>query len=156
VSIEELVKGCPLFYELYDEEIESILHSCIVVTFKDGQYIIKEGDQGKQIFIILNGKAKVTKNKAEGGELFLTELKKGDVFGEMVLINENKRSSNVVSHNTSEILVIEYDDIFSLFVKETKIFAVLLLNLARQITIRLNDANATIANNSTNEIKKAS
>jgi CRP/FNR family cyclic AMP-dependent transcriptional regulator len=138
-SILTIVKGSPLFLELYDDEIMKIVDRCQVLTLQKGDFIFREGDVGDELFIILNGTAHVEKHGIR-----LADLKKGDLFGELVLLNENTRSADIVVDNYTDLLIMSYSDIFGLYEHEPKIFSVLILNLARLLTKRLKDSSATI------------
>ena len=83
MSIVNVIKSSPLFFELFDEEIDSIIQDCHVLNLEPGDYIFKEGEDGNEIFLILSGGAAVKKS-----DVILVELKKGDLFGEMVLLDE--------------------------------------------------------------------
>lgn len=143
MSVINLIRSCPLFYELYDEEIEKLVADCSVVKFKDGEPIIKEGDTGSELYVILSGNAYTTKLLRDQA-LRVGELKKGDVFGETVLINEPLRATSVIASGQCDVLIVDHETIFKLFKSDTKIFAVLVLNLARMLTARLRASSRAI------------
>jgi CRP/FNR family transcriptional regulator, cyclic AMP receptor protein len=138
-SVINIVKGSPLFYELYDEEIEKIVSKCHVLSLEKGEYVFHEGDEGDEIYIILNGSASVLKNGVE-----LARIRKGNLFGELVLLNETTRTADIVADTYTDLLMIRYEDIFGLYRTEPKIFSLLILNLARLLTGRLKDSSQTI------------
>jgi CRP/FNR family cyclic AMP-dependent transcriptional regulator len=139
MSVLQIVKGSPLFYELYDEEILKIVEKCRVLNLQEGDYIFKDGDSGDEIFLILNGSAVVQK---KGNTL--AKLRKGDLFGEMVLLKENERKADIMADNFTDILVLKYDDIFGLYGNNNKVFSILMLNLARMLATRLKKAGESI------------
>lgn len=139
MSVLQIVKGCPLFYELYDEEILRIVESCRVVQAQKGDFVFNKGDLGNEIFLILNGSAKVIKNGTE-----LAKLRRGDLFGEMVLLKDNIRNADIQIQDFSDILVIDYNTIFNLYESNIKVFSVLMLNLARMLATRLKKAGDVI------------
>ncbi|MBT3984581.1 MAG: cyclic nucleotide-binding domain-containing protein [Bacteriovoracaceae bacterium] len=143
MSIVEVVKGCPLFYELYDDEILDIIKRCVVAQYNEGDFIIKQGAIGTDIFVILSGEVDVTVDTNDGQKK-ITSLKSGDLFGELVLINETKRTANIVCCESSKILVISYKDFYSYYQKKPKIFSILVLNVTRLLTKRLKNANLII------------
>ena len=151
MSIINIIKSSPLFFELYDEEVESIIEDCQVLSLEDGDYILKEGDEGNEIYLILTGGAFVKK-----GELTLVELKKGDLFGEMVLLDERTRSADIVSNTYTDVLVLSYDVIFGVFKKNPKVFSLLMLNLCRLLAKRLKSSSDEIKklNNMISDLKK--
>jgi CRP/FNR family transcriptional regulator, cyclic AMP receptor protein len=143
MSVAQLVKGCPLFHEIYDNEVEQILSDCVVASYEKGDIIIKQGDTGTDICVILSGGADVLVAK-DGLEHFITELGQGDLFGEMVLINETQRSANIVANQHCDILVIGQEDFYSYFKKKPKVFALMVLNVTRLVTKRLKASNKAI------------
>jgi CRP/FNR family cyclic AMP-dependent transcriptional regulator len=139
MSIINVIKGSPLFFELFDEEIEAIVEDCGVLNLEEGDYIFKEGDEGNEIYLILSGGAFVKK-----GPVTLVELKKGDLFGEMVLLDEKIRTADIVASTYTDVLVLSYDVIFNIFKKNPKIFSLLMLNLCRLLAKRLKGSSEEI------------
>lgn len=140
MAIPDHLRGCPLFFELYDEEIEKIVKHCTVYTFETGDTIVKDGQDGNEIFVMLDGAASVRKTTARG-VLVVQQLKTGDVFGEMVLVDEKKRSADIVAEAKCYVLEIKYDEVFRLFKSEPQIFGLMILNLSRLLAKRLRSAN---------------
>jgi CRP-like cAMP-binding protein len=132
MSIINIIKSSPLFFELFDQEIEEIIQECNVLSLEQGQAIVQEGDEGDEIFLILNGGADVMK-----GDICLAHLKKGDLFGEMVLLDERTRSADIIANTYTDVLILSYDVIFGYFQKKPKIFSILILNLCRLLAKRL-------------------
>lgn len=139
MSIINIIKSSPLFFELFDEEIDEIIQDCNVLSIDAGEPIVKEGDEGDEIFLILNGGADVMK-----GDICLAHLKKGDLFGEMVLLDERTRSADIVSNTYTDVLILSYDVIFGYFQKKPKIFSILILNLCRLLAKRLKGSGEEI------------
>jgi CRP/FNR family cyclic AMP-dependent transcriptional regulator len=139
MSVLDTIKASPLFYELYDAEVETIVEHCSVMTLEDGEHIVTEGEHGNEIFIILSGHAEVRK-----GQAVLAGLGKGDLFGELVLLGETLRTADIVATTYTDVLVLDYDSIFGLFKSQPKIFSLLILNLSRLLTKRLKQAGSDI------------
>lgn len=141
MSIINIIKSSPLFFELFDEEIDAIIENCDVMNLEEGDYIFKEGDEGNEIYLILTGAAVVKK-----GDTILAELKKSDLFGEMVLLDERTRTADIVASTYTDVLVLGYDAIFGIFKKNPKIFSLLMLNLCRLLAKRLKTSGTEIKN----------
>lgn len=139
MSVLHIVKGCPLFYELYDDEILRIVESCRVMQSVKGDHVFKQGDHGNEIYLILNGAAVVKK-----GEITIAKLRRGDLFGEMVLLKDNIRQADIYIQDYTDILVIDYETIFGLYESNIKVFSILMLNLARMLATRLKKAGEII------------
>jgi CRP/FNR family cyclic AMP-dependent transcriptional regulator len=74
--------------------------------YSDGAIIAKEGEVGDRMFIIQSGRVRVTR-EANGVEIPLVELKEGDFFGEMALIEREVRSATVRAVGEASILSID-------------------------------------------------
>ncbi len=74
--------------------------------YTDGEYIIKEGEKGDCMYVIQSGKLEVFQNK-EGKEIFLTELKDNEFFGEMALFEREVRSASVRAKGEAFIMTVD-------------------------------------------------
>ena len=83
MSIQNIIRGAPLFNDLYEDEIDSVLKECNVMQLGPGEKIFDEGDPGEDIYLILRGKVNIVK-----GEILIAELLKADLFGEMIIVYE--------------------------------------------------------------------
>ncbi|MBF0610444.1 MAG: cyclic nucleotide-binding domain-containing protein [Magnetococcales bacterium] len=98
------LEGISLFSSLSLAEREllcQVAHSFLQV--EEGEKVIREGEAGGALFVILQGSATVTKGK-EGEETVLARLAQGDSFGEMSFLTKKTRSTNVVVDEPSLIL----------------------------------------------------
>ncbi|MCA9639694.1 MAG: Stp1/IreP family PP2C-type Ser/Thr phosphatase, partial [Myxococcales bacterium] len=82
----EILARMPLFRPLNDREILRVLQVTDAVQFNDGQFVMKEGDTGDELFIVLSGRVKVMH-----GDAVLTTLSPGEHVGEMALIRSQPR-----------------------------------------------------------------
>ena len=141
MSIIQTIKSCPLFYELYDNEINGIVDKCQVISLTAGDFVFKQGEEGDSIFLLLNGAAQVLVNDIE-----VALLGKGDLFGEMVLLKDPIRHADIFVPAQASLLVLDYKDIFGLFEQNNKLFSLVMLNLSRMLATRLKDAGGKIKN----------
>ena len=65
--------------------------------FKKGDVLLRQGKKGAGLFLLLNGKLRVTTEKAEGGGVELAELGPGDLFGEMSLLTNQPTTASVTA-----------------------------------------------------------
>jgi hypothetical protein len=77
-----------------------------VMTFKAGEIIIEEGDEGSWAFVILSGRVTVIK-RVGSEEIYLTTMETGQVFGEMALIEDRPRSATVKAETNIKLRVID-------------------------------------------------
>ncbi len=78
-------------------------------VFADGDVIFKEGQAARDAFIVLRGEVKIVgKNKA-GVEVELNRMHKGQLFGELALMAESKRTASAVAVDTCEVMTVSQD-----------------------------------------------
>jgi CRP/FNR family cyclic AMP-dependent transcriptional regulator len=75
-------------------------------TFESGEIIFNEGDDSREMYIVVSGEVEVIK-KAKSGEIHLAKLQKGDFVGEMSLLESLPRSATARSVGQTKLLVIQ-------------------------------------------------
>ena len=75
--------------------------------FDDGEYVVKEGEAGDCAYFIIDGSANVeVSSNSNGSRKVITTLRKGDLFGELSLILDQKRSASVIASNNLEVMIL--------------------------------------------------
>jgi len=90
----EFLKHVTLFEDLDRRSLEAIANAAVEQSYAAGQEIVRQGDTGVGVFIIRSGRAEAIQDRG-GHQHKLAELKVGDVFGEMALLDEFPRSATV-------------------------------------------------------------
>lgn len=122
----------PLFRPLSDRELLRVLQVTEVTPYKNGDTVIKEGDRGEELYIVLSGKVKVLRGGAQ-----LAILSPGEHFGEMALIRSQPRSASVTSDGESELMVLRRRDFFEILRKEHQLAVKLLWQFLGVLADRL-------------------
>lgn len=94
-----------LLKDLSEEEIKKFLSAGIVLHAKQGDTIVRKGDLGNEMFMILKGSAEVCEFKGDT-KISLAIFGEGEVFGEMAFLSETARSADVVALSDLEVLVL--------------------------------------------------
>ncbi|KAJ8250617.1 hypothetical protein COCON_G00225390 [Conger conger] len=106
------LRSVSLLKDLPEEKLAKIVDCLEVDYFDEGEYIIREGEEGNTFFIIAKGQVSVTQTTE--GNLEPQEIKTlgvGDYFGEKALISEDVRSANIISkENDTQCLVVDRDN----------------------------------------------
>ncbi|HTQ03272.1 MAG TPA: cyclic nucleotide-binding domain-containing protein [Polyangiaceae bacterium] len=126
----------PLFRPLNDREILRVLQVTDVVSFKNGEQVMTEGETGEELFIVLSGQLRVTRGGAD-----LATLKTGDHVGEMALVRSQPRSATVVSDGASDLMVIRRTEFFEILRKEHQLAVKLLWQFLGVLADRLADTS---------------
>jgi small-conductance mechanosensitive channel/CRP-like cAMP-binding protein len=100
-----ILRQQPFFKCLNDEQLDAMLPRGKVVHFGRGETIIRQGENGDSMFIIVEGEANVLAERNGQARLMAT-VKAGDCFGEMSLLTGELRSATVVAASDCEVVEI--------------------------------------------------
>jgi CRP-like cAMP-binding protein len=109
----EKLKTIHLFASIKDDEqkLRQLLLICDSTNFKKGETIIKEGDNGSEMFILYSGAVDILKRTREGDNYTVVKLSAdipaGVVFGDLAMVDDDRRSATVLAAEDSEFLVIK-------------------------------------------------
>lgn len=123
-------------YENNHEVIRHIASLCELRFFKKGSSIIKEGEQGDELFIILKGQIDIIKTTLQNEKYVVTSLDSaigGIYVGEIALIDHDRRSATVEARTDCECIVLNREK----FLKFGDDFPEIGLNITRSIARHL-------------------
>lgn len=103
-----------------------------VREYTDGEIIFKEGDEGRDLYIVQEGTV-VIKKQIPAGELTLVEFSRGDFFGDMALLQSIPRFASAYSKGKSKILILQPGG-FLLKIRRDPTFA---FEMIQQLSARL-------------------
>ena len=133
-----LAECIPLFESLSDEEVSGFLRSGTVLSLQPGDRIIRQGDVGDEMYIILSGVAEAVSRKEEQ-EHSLAIMSKGQIFGEVAFISKAVRSADVNALTEMQVLIISKGFLTRAMRKQPEISAKVLFNLSLILAQRLRD-----------------
>jgi CRP/FNR family cyclic AMP-dependent transcriptional regulator len=117
-----------LFSQLKKRELKVIFNTSEEKSFKPGEAIIKEGDQGVGLYIIIDGKAVVKRGRRQ-----LSRLHKGSFFGEMSLLDDAPRSADVIAIERTKCLILQKRKFRSLLSRNPGLARGVLHEMARRL-----------------------
>jgi len=106
----ELLRTVPLFSELSADAIASLGRLASRRRYPRDTVVFFENEEGDCLFMILEGRIKVTILGDDGREIILTMLGPGDLFGEMALLDNEPRSATAIAVEESELLLLQRSD----------------------------------------------
>ena len=113
--------------------------------FREGSTIFREGEKGDKLFIVLDGRVRISKFIPGVGEEALTVLDRGDFFGEMALIDDMARSADAKSHDgDATVLSIDRATLNEILSMDPHASLQFLNLLCRMISRRLREINEKI------------
>ena len=89
----ELLKGIPLFAQCSKKDLRDITRLTEEVAFDEGTVVMREGERGSEVFVIVDGMLEVSR----GGDGNLAEVGAGQVVGEIALLSNQPRSATVTA-----------------------------------------------------------
>ncbi len=129
------------------EVISQIADLCSVRHFKSGKTIIREGEHGDELFIILNGEIDIVKRTLQDEEYTVTTLSSemgGINVGELALIDNDQRSATVIAKTDCECLVITRRDFIKFGDEHPQIGLTITRAIASQLSTRLRKTNSDV------------
>ena len=122
MSFESFLSNVRIFSVLSSEELGRVSALATEKHYGKGDVILKEGDEGgDEFFIVLKGVVAINKNVAGGRKRNLSNLKEGEVFGELVMFDAEKRSADSEAVTDVSALAIKNKDFLSLMESNCKL-----------------------------------
>ena len=109
VRLMDVISKIPFFAPLQETEREELAEDATMHVFSTGEMIIREGDTGRSVYVILDGQVKVFTRDNGNNELELATLGVGQFFGEMSFVSGKPRSSSVAALELSVVVELSYD-----------------------------------------------
>jgi CRP-like cAMP-binding protein len=106
-----------------------------------GTLLFKHGDPGDKLYILVDGQVRISREVPGVGEEALAVLHGGDVFGEMALIDEGRRSADARVNANCRVLVVTRDAFEELLYLQKDLAYEVLWNCVRLLTARLRETN---------------
>ena len=96
------LKSLPLFESVSDEDLQKISPFVSEVSVSEGKHLVEEGDYAYEFMAIEEGRAEVRR-----GDQILAELGPGDFFGEMGLIDSDRRNATVTAKTPLRLITLD-------------------------------------------------
>jgi CRP/FNR family transcriptional regulator, cyclic AMP receptor protein len=110
-----------LFSKLSPKQIDRLAACIVGKSAPRGTSICAKGDPGSSLFVICQGMVKISVPSADGHDAVLNLIGKGDVFGEIALLDGRPRTADVVAITDCELFSIERRDFLPLVKEEPEI-----------------------------------
>jgi len=128
-----------LFSGLKPEALELIGRLAVEETHSKGTKIFKHGETGDKLYLILEGRVRISREVPGMGEEALAVLGPGQAFGEMALLDESPRSADARVHETCRVLSIAKDGFDDLLFLYKDVAYEVLWSTVRMLVARLRD-----------------
>lgn len=108
MSNYDFLRKVPLFQDLPDPDLRQLCRTIQPVRLAAGEVLFAEGSPGDRAFVIKSGQVEILK-ESDGRQVLLNVCSKGDVIGEMALLESMPRTASVRARSDSELLAIHQE-----------------------------------------------
>jgi len=140
---DDVLRRAPLFNSLDDDSAAALQSGVTIVRLARAERLFEEGASGNQLYVILDGKIKLTRAAADGRENLLSVLGPGEMFGELSLFDPRPRTASAVAVTDSCLAALAHDDLRSWLTGRPDVALHLLQALAQRLR-RANDVMADL------------
>jgi CRP/FNR family transcriptional regulator, cyclic AMP receptor protein len=110
-EIEHLLKTLPPFSDLGSKDILRLCRLLHTRTYLAGEYIFYQGDPGIGLYLIDDGDVEILRTDEVGNNYSMAVFSKGDFFGELALIDGEKRSASAIAKTDTRLAVLFKPDL---------------------------------------------
>jgi CRP/FNR family transcriptional regulator, cyclic AMP receptor protein len=141
----ERLKEIGLFGGLGDDVLRELAAGLGTVDLAPGDTIFREGEGGRELFVLLDGEMEVLKHSKRKREARVAVLGPGDWFGEMSILDVLPRSATVRAIAPAHLLRVTAHDLDALYRRDLRSYTLVVLNIAREMSRRLRVADGLLA-----------
>ncbi len=141
VDLQKSLLSIPIFSRLTRRELAMLMNIIHNRTYVAGEFIFYQGDPGLGLYLIRDGEVTIQRKKENEEIVSLASFTKGDFFGELALIDGEKRSASSVSSSDTRLAVIFKPDLDEFIENYPKSGIKILRGISEIIATRLRKLN---------------
>lgn len=103
-----------IFSDLGNDELEALYSRMTLVKCREGEVLFREGDEGRELFVIVDGTVNISVRLPDGSQLPLADIGRGNFFGEMSIIENAPRSATCRAAKSGVFLSLHTRDFYDL------------------------------------------
>jgi CRP/FNR family transcriptional regulator, cyclic AMP receptor protein len=130
-----LLGGHPVFCALAPAQIERLVAMARPRRIATGTTLFAKGDPGTELFAVVSGTVKITVPSSDGREAMITLLHRGEIFGEIALLDGQPRTADAVAMTDCDLMVITRRDFLGFVQTEPKVATKLVAHLCTRLRI---------------------
>jgi CRP-like cAMP-binding protein len=132
-EVVELLARVPVLSTLDADDLERIAELAVPRQFEPGQVVFREGDASDTCYIVRSGRARAVREHSGGRTLTLATFGPGDIFGELALFEDERRSATVEAIEPTDVVAVLGPDMRRLMIEHPGISARLVIALGRRL-----------------------
>lgn len=138
-----ILAGSPLLRELSDEDAATFRPYTRVALLPRGARLFAEGDLGDCLYLVINGKVKLTRTAPDGRENLVSVHGPGDMFGELAMFDPTYRTSTATAVTDARLAQVHHDDLRQVLTNRPAVSLLLLKALAQRLR-RITETNTNL------------
>jgi CRP/FNR family transcriptional regulator len=139
-----LLRRVPVFSTLAEEDVMRVVEVAVPRRYASGDVVFREGDESNTCYVVRSGRARAVREHSDGRSITLANFGPGDIFGELAMFDNERRSATIETLEPTEVVAILGGDMRRLMREHPEIAVKLLAALAR----RLRETNERLARQS--------
>lgn len=143
MNIED-IKKIPGFSEMGTGELKPLLEKLELIEIKQGEYLFKEGDRGKELYFLISGKMRVLKTCGPNRTEEISTLLAPSVIGEMAFLIDTPRVASIVAVQTSSLLKFKKTDFEQMLKEQIPVVQKMLLFFSQVLSHRLYELDSKV------------
>jgi CRP/FNR family transcriptional regulator len=132
-EVVELLGGVPVFSTLTPGDLERIAQLAVPREFEPGEVVFREGDSSDTCYVVRHGRARAVRTHRAGRTITLATFGPGDIFGELALFEDERRSATVEAVQRTSVVGVLGPDMRRLMTEHAEIAARLVIALGRRL-----------------------
>ena len=144
VETRELLRRVPVFSSLREDDLARVAQVAVPRHFGADEVVFREGDESNTCYVVKAGRARAVRAHGDGRTLTLAHFGPGDIFGELAMFDDERRTATVETIEPTDVIAILGRDMRRLLREHPEIAVKLLAALGR----RLRETNERLARQS--------
>ena len=141
MAVFDVLKNVELFKGLNDDELQEIAALGSLKSLAKGDIVFEEDADGREFYMVTSGCIAINKNVAGGRKRNLSNLRQGDIFGEIALFDSQPRSADAEAVEDSEVVIFSNEKFKALLKKNLVIAFIIQTRIIRVLCKRLRDTD---------------
>ena len=125
-DVKSILRRTDLLRSAPNEVLDAVATASRLRVFRRGQVVFTRGDPSDTLFVVISGRVKVVVRSADGGELTLTIIQPGGVFGELGIADGGPRSADADALDECQLLLVPLETVQGICAREPPVVQALL------------------------------
>ena len=151
MTLESMLNYVDIFYNLDPEQLRRVAAVCREVVLNQGTAIFQENSPGDEMYVVVRGAVDIHLDpstlgvETDAAPKTIATLRKGQVFGEVVMVDQGLRSAGArVAADNTQLLVIHRADLIALCEADYRLGYQIMRNIAAELAFKIRGADLMV------------